>query len=103
MLCNTSVMHALAHPRANDHGTHVAGTIVAHNPEKQVFGIAYCAKTMLLKVFWNKYPKPSSLRNDECIAVGHGVHIIKLELELVGKERGRGKSFGICLHYFKTR
>lgn len=56
---NTSVVHSLRHPSTDDdHGTHVAGTIVAHNPDKGVFGVAYDAKFMHLKVLYEPEVDP---------------------------------------------
>ena len=84
---NTSVVHSLPHPGpADDHGTHVAGTIVAHNPEKGVFGVAYDAKFMHLKVVYKPEndPKLPVVTYDErfalaiMYAVDKGAHVINL-------------------------
>ena len=84
---NTSVVHSLRHPSADDnHGTHVAGTIVAHNPDKGVFGVAYDAKFMHLKVVYKpkvdpELPVVSSFERFALAimyAVDKGAHIINL-------------------------
>lgn len=89
---NTSAVHALPYAtQDSDHGTHVAGTIVAHNPDKGVFGIAYDAKVMNLKIVWKKDIDPTppsaiSPRERDALAiryaVDNGAHIINLSISV---------------------
>lgn len=87
---NTSAIHALPYAtQDNDHGTHVTGTIVAHNPDKGVFGIAYDAKVMNLKVLWKEDSDPPVRSLNSPLervalairyAVDNGAHIINLSI-----------------------
>jgi len=93
---NTSVVRALPHAGpTEDHGTHVVGTIVAHNPDKGVFGMAYDAEIMALKVILKEGVDPPVARIPVfervalaiMYAVDQGAHIINLSIGTLYDER----------------
>jgi subtilisin family serine protease len=72
------------------HGTHVVGRIVAHNPSKGIFGVAYESKILAIKGLYNKSTdalyvgyKPRSIVAEAIrYAVDQKARIINLSLTL---------------------